>query len=383
MTQVTASAPGKLILLGEHAVVYRRPALVAAVDLRLTAVLRRRAGGAVHLSVPALGVQRQVSWPEIGAYTAAAGARWQAWAGGDRTAGFSAVRGDDPAHVPLLALGEAAAYLGERPAAVRRGSALPGLHLSLRSELPAGSGFGSSAAAALAIVAGYLALRGAAAPAADLERLALEVERRQHGLPSGVDGATVLHGGVIWAERDDRGGLAFTPSPAGSPLLSRFAVYDSGAPAETTGEVVAAVRARSAAEPARYAALWDDLEAAARELRSLLASGVDDAAAAVGLLRRGAAALEAAGVVPAAVAERVRAIESAGGGAKISGAGSLAGPGAGCLLVVHPEPGRLAGLSALADLRRLPVRLGAPGLRVEPEPAADRAAADRAARGTR
>jgi hypothetical protein len=79
----------------------------------------------------------------------------------------------------------------------------------------------------------------------------------------------------------------------------------------------------------------------------------------------------------------VRAIESAGGGAKISGAGSLTGPGAGCLLVVHPEPGRLAALSALADLRRLPVRLGAPGLRVEPEPAADRAAADRAARGTR
>lgn len=368
-TQVTASAPGKLILLGEHAVVYRRPALVAAVDLRLTAALRPHGGNAVHLSVPALGVQQRTSWPEIAAYATAAAERWQTWHDAverGEAGGFSTVRGNDPAHVLLLALGEASRYLGERTAEGR----CPGLHLSLRSELPVGSGFGSSAAAALAIAAGYLALRGAAAPADDLEALALTVERRQHGLPSGVDGATVLHGGLIWAERDATGALAFTPFPADSPLLPRFTVLHSGEPAESTGEVVSGVRRAAAAEPARFEALWDEIEAAARELRELLAGGEDDPEAAVALLRRASAALEAAGVVPAAVAERIRAVEAAGGGAKISGAGSLAGPGAGSLLAVHPDPTRLDQLPALADLRRYPVRLGAPGLQVDHEPTA-------------
>ena len=37
MNKVTISAPGKLMLLGEHAVVYNHPCLVTAVDQRMRA----------------------------------------------------------------------------------------------------------------------------------------------------------------------------------------------------------------------------------------------------------------------------------------------------------------------------------------------------------
>lgn len=450
---VTASAPGKLILFGEHAVVYGRPALVAAVDLRLTARLAAGDGAAgpgapVRLRVPQLGLDEATSWAEVAVYAAERRELWRAWAerrqaaayraaGGPGPGGGSGAESDreasglptaatdrsgpahgcgaaagrgarglpgavegpregaasgprfpaagpgDAGHVLKVALGEAAAALAAS-AGLGESAGIP-LEVEVASELPAGAGFGSSAAAAVVVVAGYLALAGAEPTAEEIGRIALEVERRQHGLPSGVDAATVLRGGVLWAER--RGGgpgvpLAVEPlsvagRAAGVSLLGGLAVFDSGPPAETTGAVVAAVRDRAAEEPDRYDALWGRIETATRGFRSLLvgeeeaaaprrAGGEDVVERAVELLRECEAALEAAGVVPGPVVEVVRAIEAAGGAAKVSGAGSLAGPGGGTVLALHPEgPEALAGLAAPAGWVRRRVTLGGPGLRLE------------------
>ena len=70
-------------------------------------------------------------------------------------------------------------------------------------------------------------------------------------------------------------------------------------------------------------------------------------------------------MVPAPVRALVRRIEAAGGAAKISGAGSLAGPGAGSLLVYDADAERIAGWPFLSPFPAYPVHLGAPGLRLE------------------
>ncbi|HEX2463443.1 MAG TPA: hypothetical protein VHR17_02385, partial [Thermoanaerobaculia bacterium] len=110
--------------------------------------------------------------------------------------------------------------------------------------------------------------------------------------------------------------------------------------------------------------LLDRLEAAARRLRdALIANDGPALASAMHDAQRG---WERAGVVPPAVRELARRIEARGGAAKVSGAGALAGSGAGCLVIYHPHPASLdlGGLIAAKSL--LPVRLGAEGLRVEP-----------------
>ncbi len=357
---VTVSAPGKTILMGEHAAVYGRPALVAAVDRRLYARLGETQTAGVRLELPEIEVSTTVAWDEIRDYGRAARARWGEYQKQPGPETFRRLRGDDPAHLVKVALAEAAQ--------LRADSAPPGLEVRLRSKIPVGAGFGSSAAAAVAIACAYLRLRGAAPDAGDFERLGLEIERRQHGSPSGIDTATVIRGGLVWAARDREGQLTATSVAAPAASLDRIRVFNTGTPAESTGAVVAAVRARRDADPGQFETLLERMEEATRMLRRQLEIGAGEPPASRSLvrpIREFEACLEEAGVVPPRILWIVREVESRGGAAKISGAGALSGTGAGSLLVYHPEPQAIDGWRCLDGTEQLDVRLGAEGVRVE------------------
>lgn len=392
-----ASTPGKLILLGEHAVVYGQAALIAAVDRRLTVHFTTpdSPSPGIELDLPELGVQTRCSWAQVLDYAHQARELWERYAEAPSARRFREVRGDDPAHLVKVALGEAAGFRARASArkAPQRTDApdeapdetpYVGLRLAVESDLPIGSGFGSSAALAVATLAGTLAALGVEATPDEIEALALEVERRQHGLPSGVDGATVLHGGAVWAERDARGKLATTPLPPGATdALARFRVFDTGTPRQTTGEVVAAVRERLDRDPGLRTAI-EEIGELTRRFRSLLErepgaptrSPAEPLAELMELVREVELRLEALGVVPEPVQELIRRIEREGGAAKISGAGALSSPtsvegglGAGSLLVLHPEPERIPEWRFLDDhgLEPLDLRLGAAGLQIQPQ----------------
>jgi mevalonate kinase len=349
--------------MGEHAVVYGRPALVAAVDLRLSVHLTPGDPGGspgVRLDLPGLPHREELPWEDVLAYARAVRESWAAYAESPGPEGFRKVRGDDPAHVVKAALGEAAEALG--------GNSLPPVQVRVASDLPIGSGFGSSAATAVGVIAAFLAWRGAGGAEMDtalVERLALEVERRQHGFPSGVDSATVLHGGILWARKLQTGALEIQRVEPRSFLLSRFRVHHTGMPPEPTGAVVAAVRDRRDRDPAGHERLLDRIEAATRGLLAELTGEAEEPARVIELIQDCEACLENLGVVPEPVRALVRRVEAEGGAAKISGAGSLAGPGAGSLLVYHPEPDRAAGWDFLGSHPYYPVHLGAEGLRRE------------------
>jgi len=346
--------------MGEHAVVYGRPALAAAIDLRLTVHVTARSAGGVRLDLPSLPHAEEAPWSSVLAYCRATRESWCEYSREPGPERFRAVRGEDPAHIVKAALGEAADFLG--------GDDPPGLDLRVTSDLPIGSGFGSSAATAVGVVAAYLAFRGEPLDPVRIEKLALEAERRQHGLPSGIDTATVLRGGLLWARKLPSGELEterIALRTSDSPLLSRFRVYDTGTPPEPTGAVVAAVRALRDRDPALHERLLDGIEAAVHAFREELARPRENPARIVQMIRDCEGCLEGMGVVPGPVRDIVRRIEAEGGAAKISGAGSLAGPGAGSLLVYHPEVDKISGWTFLQPFPFHPVHLGAAGLRLE------------------
>ncbi|HZN55989.1 MAG TPA: hypothetical protein VFB67_11795 [Candidatus Polarisedimenticolaceae bacterium] len=331
------STPGKAILLGEHAAVYGFPAIVATVDARMTVEARRIAGRSVRLVVPALDIRAERSWESI-----------------------LPLDGDD---APASRNGELA-WLAVAEAARRASLALEGLEITVDSRIPVGAGFGSSAALAVAVVAAVRRALGGPDDLASIVAAALAVERRQHGRPSGVDVESVSRGGILWCARDGGGRLACRPMHPAPAALGSIRLFDSGAPRETTGEMVDAVRRNGERDASRFRGALEAIGAATAAGREALEAS--DVSALAPSIRQAEAALETLGVVPEGVRASIREIETDGGAAKVSGAGGLTGKGAGLVLVVHPEPAWHGRFRVPPGWTPQPAALGVAGLRTEP-----------------
>ena len=244
-------APGKAILLGEHFVVHGAPALAVPVG-----------GRRVRVSIA----------PGRGAWRVAPEATL---------------------HVRAMV-----SALGLDP---------DGVDLSVESDLPIGSGLGSSAALAVALVraAGVTDVEAVRAHAHALEHLA-------HGSPSGVDDAVVSHGCPIWFEA---GVLTPLPTPHRLPLW--VAVTPSGPP---TREAVAAVSRWKDAHPADFAELLAEAHRDAHVARDAVRDG--DWGALGAAMNRAHVRLAILGVSTPAIEEVCRSARAAGAlGAKLTGAG--------------------------------------------------------------
>lgn len=169
---------GKIVLLGEHAVVYGMPAIAAGISLGATARATPSAVSSIRIA------ERQ------------------------------AQEGDDSEL--MLALQQTCQVLG----AGRRS-------VEVDVTLPLGSGLGGSAAIGVAVSRALLATLGEPETAARVLAGADAWERVFHGNPSGVDAAAAYAGGCIWFTKE--GG----PEPLFVDLPLRLAICLAGPPAST------------------------------------------------------------------------------------------------------------------------------------------------------
>lgn len=210
MIRARASAPGKVILLGEHAVVYGHPALAGALAQRIFVALEDDAKG-----------------PRVEFEDDAADPRHSA----ELTNAFAAM----------------AKELGVKPA----------LRARVRSELPLGGGLGSSAALGVALARALCEIAGEPCPPERAAALTLQLERVFHGAPSGVDPAVCARSGLILFTRG-QGEQAERISPLVPPRPLHLVVALTGI-ARGTRRTVLPLAARRAERPALYDPLLSTL----------------------------------------------------------------------------------------------------------------------------
>jgi mevalonate kinase len=154
MPAFTASAPGKVILFGEHAVVYGQPAIAVPVqDVQAKAIIQARPGGdGISLIAPDISLHNKLKDLPL----------------------------DDAIGLTIrLTLDEL------------RVSEPPGATLILTSTIPFAAGLGSGAAVSVAIIRAVSGFLGHPLPDEKVSELAFEVEKLHHGTPSGIDNTVV------------------------------------------------------------------------------------------------------------------------------------------------------------------------------------------------
>jgi mevalonate kinase len=279
MPAISASYPGKIILFGEHAVVYQSHAIAIPVSQVKSHVviqpLLSAAPGTIEIH--ALDTHTRANLADL------------------------------PENHPLgYAVRLTLTHLGVQTT--------PAFILRASSEIPMSAGLGSGASISCSIIRAVSNFLGKPLPPAEVSALAFEVEKLHHGTPSGVDNTVIAFNQPILFKR----GEPMLPVTVGVDL--NFLIADTGVKA-STGDVVTGVRARWQAEQATYDAFFQQVDTITLAARAEIQSGN---IAQIGLLMsENHRCLQSIQVSHPALEVLIEAAVSAGAyGAKLSGAGA-------------------------------------------------------------
>jgi len=290
---VIASAPSKVILFGEHFVVFGEPAIVLAIDRRVYARSELCDDGQIHLRSVNLNLAATFS-NDI----------------------FKVEKGDQKeARIRFEPVKFAIDRILEK-----RGKKT-GLNIEINSTVPVGAGLGSSAAVIAAVTTSVAKLLNIDLSKEDVYRITVGGEELVHGTASGIDPAIATFGGTLQFQAD----TGFKPLEVKSQIP--LVIGDTGIQRSTRIQVE---RVRDLRE--KYASVIEHMMLAAREITLLATEALrtDDLETVGELMNVNHALLYGVGVSDESLEWLINAARKAGAlGAKLTGAG-----GGGCMIAL-------------------------------------------------
>lgn len=281
---VTYSAPAKIILTGEHSVVYGKPALISALDMRLTVTVR------------------------------------------------DSKQTKENRDIDIIAE-NAKAYLKKAEIAFEDKQ----YSTYISSDIPSRKNLGSSAALSVATSAAFLHFfAGHELPKDAINQVAYQSEKHFHGNPSGGDNSASCFGGFIYYRKEFEFLKNVSSLSAKLPknIMDRLFIIDSGKSLEKTSEMVANVGAFYNEDPKRAEHIMNEIEKVTK--RMVIAIVKEDITMFSEAVSKNESCLEELGVVSPKTVELIKSLSSVGV-AKVTGGGGFKS-GSGNLLFFAQDP---------------------------------------------
>ncbi len=245
-------APGKLILSGEHAAVYGKPALAMAVNRYAEAETFTQLAPFISFDLGDLAYQQALRFASLDRLKERIKNKYRRFLRGEYSIRQVLKK---PVELAQFAFSLFFEMLNVRPN--------QGVKIKVQSDIPMGCGMGSSAAIILSVIHALSQhLELALAPEL-LFRMALEVENLQHGHSSGLDLRISQQGGCLWMREGEIQSRALPRLP--------FYLINSGSPLSSTGECVSQVEPlfRRSSIGEDFAAVTESMDRALQECHSI------------------------------------------------------------------------------------------------------------------
>lgn len=289
-----SKAPAKLILAGEHGVLYKVPAITTSIHWFTQCHWQKE-------ETPCLSLQGQTDFyytpQQLTQHWHTISQRHQQWQMLPESPILQTLY-----DLPLMVLAWWQTHYPLDPVSCR-----------IDSQIPMGNGLGSSASVILAMLRGLADWHQVSLTQADYQHIATLLEDFAHGKSSGLDVAAILQNGCTWWQ--DGQAESFTPPPLQGYLI------DTGSTQSSTADCVRHVRQHHAQDQQ----LWTSMRQQVHALKEALYAG-NALGEPINNLQ---ALLTRLGIVPEKVQAFNRQIESLGWAGKQCGAGSILGEGGG------------------------------------------------------
>ncbi|MFZ5908978.1 MAG: mevalonate kinase [Chloroflexota bacterium] len=228
---ITSSAPGKIILFGEHAVVYGQPALAVPVtQVHADARIEEIFSPGIWINAPNIQLH---------------------------------------ARLDTLASSHPIAATVKNTLTALGVSYLSGITILIRSSVPVASGLGSGAAVSVAIVRALAKYVGKPLTDEQVSALAYETEKLHHGTPSGVDNTVITYVKPVYFVKNQ--------PPEAFQVKQPFTIVigDTGI-AASTRETVGDVRRLWQEKPERFETFFAAIGSIVKTARQIIESGFPD-----------------------------------------------------------------------------------------------------------
>lgn len=351
MNGVKVSAPGKLYLLGEHAVVYNKPAIIVAVSKRCFVEIFPRSDGIIKVKSHNFKKEITINFQEIIKKFKKAQGDWETYCENNDASLLKSIT-KDPLDYPLIIIGQFLNYYNL--------NSINGFELTIDSEIPIGAGMGSSGALSVSIAGALSLFVNKPFDKKVINKIAFYAEQKKHGKPSGGDNTTSCFGGLVWFKKDK--GMKPLDITLPSDVSGNYFIINTGTPGETTGEMVSLVRGLMEKKPESTQKIFDEQEKLVHDLLPALEQA--NHRDIIQIIQKGEENLEKLGVVSKFSQTIIRNIEKSGGAAKICGGGGIK-KATGIILIYHQNLKNLEKALRFHELKPVQLILGVEGLKEE------------------